>query len=104
MTAYNVGSDLGWSDVFMFKTFPRGSDWSPRIVVFGDMGVANAKSLPRLQHEATMGNLDMILHIGDFAYDMDQDNARVGDEFMRNIEPIAAYMPYMTCPGNHEQA
>ena len=47
---------------------------------------------------------DAILHIGDFAYDMDQDNGRVGDEFMRNIEPIAAYLPYMTCPGNHEQA
>ena len=22
-----------------------------------------------------------------------------GDEFMRRIEPIAAYVPYMTCPG-----
>ena len=31
-----------------------------------------------------------------------QDNARVGDEFMRQIEPIAANIPYMTCPGNHE--
>lgn len=27
----------------------------------------------------------------------------MGDEFMRQIEPIAAYLPYMTCPGNHEQ-
>ena len=79
---------------------------------------------------------DMILHVGDFAYDMDtvgsnfnimiiiklqsfnwtalnncphpfdyfQDNAHVGDEFMRQIESIAAYTPYMTCPGNHESA
>ena len=23
---------------------------------------------------------------------------------MRQIEPIAAYVPYMTCPGNHESA
>lgn len=23
---------------------------------------------------------------------------------MRQIEPIAAYVPYMTCPGNHEEA
>jgi hypothetical protein len=28
----------------------------------------------------------------------------VGDEFMNLIEPIAAYFPYMTCPGNHEEA
>lgn len=32
-----------------------------------------------------------------------QENAKVGDEFMRQVEPIAAYVPYMTCPGNHEQ-
>ncbi|CAG9832257.1 unnamed protein product [Diabrotica balteata] len=32
------------------------------------------------------------------------DNALIGDEFMRQIEPIAAYLPYMTCPGNHEEA
>lgn len=40
---------------------------------------------------------------GDFAYNMDQDNARVGDKFMRLIEPVAASLPYMTCPGNHEE-
>ncbi|KAL3225932.1 hypothetical protein MRX96_025403 [Rhipicephalus microplus] len=27
---------------------------------------------------------------------------KVGDEFMRQIEPIAAYVPYMTAVGNHE--
>ncbi|MEE6490605.1 hypothetical protein FKM82_015910 [Ascaphus truei] len=41
---------------------------------------------------------------GDFAYDMDKNNARVGDEFMRQVESVAAYVPYMTCPGNHEEA
>ena len=29
-----------------------------------------------------MGYYDAILHVGDFAYDMDSDNARVGDAFM----------------------
>ena len=31
-----------------------------------------------------------------------QDNALVGDEFMRQIEAVAAYVPYMVGPGNHE--
>ena len=44
----------------------------------------------------------MIIHVGDFAYNMATNNGRVGNEFMRQIEPIAAYVPYMTCPGNHE--
>lgn len=33
-----------------------------------------------------------------------QDNGRIGDEFMKQIQSIAAYTPYMTCPGNHEWA
>ena len=33
-----------------------------------------------------------------------QDNALVGDEFMRQIEAIAAYVPYMVAVGNHENA
>lgn len=32
-----------------------------------------------------------------------QGNARVGDDFMKQLEPIAAYVPYLTCPGNHEE-
>ena len=46
---------------------------------------------------------DAIIHVGDFAYDMHSDNSKVGDEFMRQIEPIAAYLPYMVVPGNHEE-
>ncbi|PFX19149.1 Iron/zinc purple acid phosphatase-like protein [Stylophora pistillata] len=34
----------------------------------------------------------------------EEDNAVVGDDFMNQIQPIAAYVPYMTCPGNHEYA
>jgi len=41
---------------------------------------------------------------GDMAYDMNEDNARVGDDYMNAIQSIAAYIPYMTCPGNHENA
>ncbi|KAJ8719862.1 hypothetical protein PYW08_012037 [Mythimna loreyi] len=67
------------------------------------MGTGNAQSLSYLQEEAQRGHFDMILHVGDFAYDMDSSNAKVGDEFMRQIEPLAAMVPYMTCPGNHEE-
>lgn len=31
-----------------------------------------------------------------------QDDGTRGDLFMRQIEPIAAFVPYMTLPGNHE--
>lgn len=102
---YHCGSSLGWSPEFWFKTVPRDGDesWQPSLAVFGDMGNENAQSLTRLQEETQRGMYDAILHVGDFAYDMDSKNAKVGDAFMRQIEAIAAYVPYMTCPGKYKQ-
>ncbi|KAG8143679.1 putative Purple acid phosphatase protein [Naja naja] len=80
-----------------------GSSWSPRFALFGDLGLENPQSLSQLQWETRQGWYDAVLHIGDFAYDLDSDNALVGDAFMRKIEAVAAFVPYMTCPGNHEE-
>ncbi|XP_033103995.1 acid phosphatase type 7-like isoform X2 [Anneissia japonica] len=101
---YHCGSAEGWSPLFIFQTFPSGTEWSPRFAVYGDMGNENAQSLSRLQEDVQQGMYHSILHVGDFAYDMENDNARVGDKFMRQIESIAAYLPYMTATGNHEYA
>ena len=47
----------------------------------------------------------MFLHTGDFAYDFEQGyHGEVGHQFMRNIEQVAAYVPYMVSIGNHEDA
>ncbi|XP_020804890.1 acid phosphatase type 7 isoform X5 [Drosophila serrata] len=101
---YHCGSAVGWSAIFQFRTVPTGSaDWSPSVAIFGDMGNENAQSLARLQQETQRGMYDAIIHVGDFAYDMNTENARVGDEFMRQIETVAAYLPYMVVPGNHEE-
>ncbi|GAA6103175.1 acid phosphatase type 7 [Tachysurus ichikawai] len=101
---YHCGSEEGWSDILFFTALNDATSVSPRFVLFGDMGNENPQSLARLQKETQAGMYDVILHIGDFAYDMHEDNGRIGDEFMRQIESIAAYVPYMTCPGNHEWA
>ncbi|XP_072464422.1 acid phosphatase type 7 isoform X1 [Notamacropus eugenii] len=100
---YRCGSAQGWSRRFRFRALQSGPNWSPRLAVFGDMGADNPQALPRLRRETQQGMYDVVLHVGDFAYNMDQDNARVGDTFMRLIEPVAASIPYMTCPGNHEE-
>ena len=90
--------------MFWFATPPANSDiWSPHIAIYGDMGVENAMALPFLQEETQSSVYDAILHVGDFAYDMHNNNGEIGDEFMRIIEPIAAYVPYMVAVGNHEQ-
>ncbi|KAI0213631.1 Acid phosphatase type 7 [Lamellibrachia satsuma] len=101
---YHVGSPLGWSDLYSFKAMENGTNWTVRLAVFGDMGNENARSLGRLQEETQRGHFDAFLHVGDFAYDMHTDNAKIGDAFMNQIQAIAAYVPYMTCVGNHERA
>ena len=47
---------------------------------------------------------DAVLHCGDLAYDLDTSDGRNGDAWMRDIEPIAARVPYMVSAGNHERA
>ncbi|XP_067636853.1 acid phosphatase type 7 isoform X3 [Eurosta solidaginis] len=101
--AYHCGGQLGWSPLFEFRTVPVGDNWAPTVAFYGDMGNENAKSLARLQQDTQKGMYDAIIHVGDFAYDMNTQNARVGDEFMRQVESIAAYVPYMVVPGNHEE-
>ncbi|KAF2900593.1 hypothetical protein ILUMI_05593 [Ignelater luminosus] len=101
---YRCGSKFGWSSRFWFKSISTENNWSPHLAIYGDMGLVNAHALPSLKKETHEGLYDAILHIGDFAYDMDSNNGEVGDSFMRSIEPIAAHVPYMTCPGNHEAA
>ncbi|KAI3415638.1 hypothetical protein GPALN_005235 [Globodera pallida] len=62
-----------------------------------------------------MTNVQLILHIGDIAYDMheyrmkkkmrvedEDEDYNLGDRFMQVIEDIAAYVPYMVVAGNHE--
>lgn len=101
---YHVGSKYGWSADYHFVTAPDETEqWSPKFVIYGDMGNENAQSLARLQKETQQGLYDAVIHVGDFAYDMNTKNARVGDEFMKQIETVAAYLPYMTCAGNHEE-
>ncbi|KJH47665.1 Ser/Thr phosphatase family protein [Dictyocaulus viviparus] len=102
VSEYRVGSDYGWSSLYKFTALKPRDDGGYVIAVFGDLGNENARSLAKLQRMAQDGDIDMVLHVGDIAYNMDTDDGRVGDEFLRQIEPIAAYVPYMTAVGNHE--
>ena len=64
MLDYHCGGYDGWSAVFSFKTFKSGVKWSPRLALYGDLGVVNGKSLSYLQDETQQGHFDAILHVG----------------------------------------
>uniref|UniRef100_A0A8C7DL10 Purple acid phosphatase N-terminal domain-containing protein n=1 Tax=Oncorhynchus kisutch TaxID=8019 RepID=A0A8C7DL10_ONCKI len=86
---YHCGSEAGWSDVFSFTALNESISWSPRFSIYGDMGNEN----PHIYDLILSGYAANSRLIG---------NGRIGDEFMRQIQSIAVYVPYMTCPGNHE--
>ena len=50
---YRVGSNITMSELYLFRSFPTYNptleNWSPHFAIYGDMGNANAQSLPRLQ-------------------------------------------------------
>jgi len=101
---YKVGdkSSDSWSEIASFNAKPNATSWAPTILVYGDLGAENDVSLPSLVAEAASGKNDFVLHVGDFSYNFNSKGGEVGRTFMRDIEPIASRIPYMTCIGNHE--
>ncbi|KAI6236123.1 Purple acid phosphatase [Aphelenchoides besseyi] len=97
---YRVGSEHGWSNVFSFTGIQPRPDGGYKYMVYGDFGLKNARSLGRVQNLTQMGEFDIVLHVGDYGYDMQDDFANRGDAFMRQIEPIASRLPYQTIPGS----
>jgi hypothetical protein len=104
---YRVGDPLdGWSAVSSFAATRAPSaftDAAPlRLAVFGDLGWTNAQALSYLQSEAASGAMDLFVHVGDYAYDLNVNNGSVGDSFQDSVEPITSSAPYVGCIGNHE--
>jgi len=106
---YKVGGPRsGWSEAtFSFVTQPAPAAAQPifpplTYAVYGDFGDYNGRARPMMVAEAKKRRLDMVLHVGDFAYDFNSDDGRNGDQFMRDMEELGANVPWMTTPGNHE--
>ncbi|CAD5232057.1 unnamed protein product [Bursaphelenchus xylophilus] len=102
---YKVGSVEEWypqAQSFNFTTFPEGNDFPYRMCIMGDLGVFKGDSLPYLIQDAQQGLYDILVHVGDIAYDLHTNSGYVGDEFMRGLEPAVAHVPYIVIAGNHE--
>ncbi|CAJ0582052.1 unnamed protein product, partial [Mesorhabditis spiculigera] len=97
----------GSSKTYAFKTLPMDG-LGVRICLFGDLGLTGVnfqgegQSIESLLAAAAANKFDMVVHIGDIAYDLHSDNGTVGDGYMNKMEPLMATMPYMVIAGNHE--
>ena len=99
---YVVGDAVnGFSALASFVNEPAregGAVWA----IYADLGLANNEALGAITADALAGGFDYAVHSGDFAYDLDSDFSRVGNEFFASIEPVASRVPYLAAAGNHE--
>eukprot|EP00049_Salpingoeca_infusionum_P005398 m.91691 g.91691 ORF g.91691 m.91691 type:complete len:499 (-) comp12957_c0_seq3:2036-3532(-) len=100
---YQIGNANAQSAVLNFTTW-KETDPEISMAVYGDFGLINSRSMQPLLKNLTGGTYDMVLHVGDLAYNLDTDDGTVGDQFMNMVQPIMQAVPYMTCAGNHETA
>ena len=99
---YRVGDGSHrWSKTFSFKTIPQDAD-RVNFAVIADMGYGenSDNTVATLKDLVDKGEIDVIIHSGDVGYaDGYQPH---WDVFMNKVEDIAARVPYMVSPGNHE--
>ncbi|GMR51761.1 hypothetical protein PMAYCL1PPCAC_21956, partial [Pristionchus mayeri] len=98
--AYQVGRPGYLSKEFVFKQLPLQPPYN--IMVFGDLGVYNGESIPTMLQEAEKRTFDLLVTVGDYAYDLFSNNGTVGDQYFATLEPLFATVPYMVVAGNHE--
>jgi len=111
---YKVGDGVNWSKTYFFTTAPDALTLSyslpQKFIIVGDMASSASNPdksttvLPWITTEVHTKRVDMILHIGDFAYDMDSSKGQNGRLFMNDITNSSSYVPYMVDVGNHESA
>ena len=99
---YYVGTDKHWSDKLYIRVPHNIPDKKFSFVVYADYGYTNDVSTSAIENIVLDGRVDMVMHAGDMAYDLNTYNGTMGDSFMRMIQPFSSRVPYQVCPGNHE--
>jgi hypothetical protein len=98
---YKVKSGPGnWSETFSFRMPGRSGE--TKLAIFGDMGVDKHNNMGNLKDDYESGAIDAILHMGDHAYDIQDNNDRTGDGYMNYFQPVLQQCPWLPIAGNHE--
>lgn len=109
---YFVGSTCFWSNVYSFRgrtpyvtVNESNADKHVSMIVIGDWGagIIGTYSKTLLEDDIANRHYDGVLHLGDFAYDLNGREGRQGDDWLNMVQGISSKLPYMTVPGNHEK-
>ena len=94
--SYRVGDPTtgDWSANLTYTAPTAGSEVL-LMIVYGDMGYVNAQSMQNVAAEVQGGQAGLVLHVGDYAYDLNTDNGAYGDIFLNNLQNISSRVPYL---------
>ena len=98
------------SEVYRFAAAPDAETVGTKATTFllyGDMGVDSphygyTTVMPAVSKEIVDGRADVVVHVGDFGYNLDSNLGDTGRRFMNAIQNYSARAPYMVSLGNHE--
>jgi len=99
--SFGVLGDLGlegvlWEEPKKVEKTVFRKQWDP--ATQGPPQTSSTVFLDLLQ-DAVGDEIDVVVHLGDMAYELYGDNGRQGDRFMNKLEPLAAQIPYMVSLG-----
>jgi len=86
---------------FIIRSGTETGDTKILYVADMDHGVVGVSTVRAMIHRG-LHNYDMLIHGGDFAYDVNTNSGKNGDEFFQSMSGITARLPYIITPGNHE--
>jgi acid phosphatase type 7 len=100
---YVVGNATGgYSPLKTFVNEPAPAARGLTFAVFADFGLSNDESLLALYADSAAAAFDFVILSGDMAYDLDNNQGEVGNEFMRALDPVVSTHPLQATVGNHE--
>ena len=99
-TVQSGGKHTVVSDAFTFRAPYQGGE--TKINIYGDMGIYEWNNMEWLEKDCLDGSADMIVHMGDHAYDEGEDDEHRADGYMSGFQPVLSKCPWMPSVGNHE--
>eukprot|EP01060_Flectonema_neradi_P004670 TRINITY_DN13049_c0_g1_i1.p1 TRINITY_DN13049_c0_g1~~TRINITY_DN13049_c0_g1_i1.p1 ORF type:complete len:686 (+),score=141.28 TRINITY_DN13049_c0_g1_i1:34-2091(+) len=89
-----------WSAEYTFRA-PH-DEGETKVNIYGDLGIYWWNSLEWLQKDCLEGESDLIIHMGDHAYNEGQDDEKRGDSYMNGFQPVLSQCSWLPNVGNHE--
>jgi acid phosphatase type 7 len=98
---YQIYNEYNTSQVYTFRMVDYQQK-ETSILLLGDYSDDN-NNLTATSIYNKQNTFDFMVHNGDIAYDMFEQNGITGDDYMNKLQFISARNYYMTTPGNHER-